>query len=225
MGATTIQGVRVRWADHATVQLQNSIKIYIDPFKDAMEGEYEKADLVIATHPHFDHFDPEAINRLVKEDSTVFAKEGCNIGKIRCEALFMNPGDQKEMHGVTITGVEAYNDHRFRNPGEPFHPPGVGMGVIVDIDGARFYHAGDTDHIDEMEALSEEEIDVALLPIGGTYTMDVEEAIEAAKDIQPSIVIPIHYNMIERTEADPYRFKRELERDTDIHVEVLDPDT
>ncbi|MDY6770847.1 MAG: MBL fold metallo-hydrolase [Candidatus Nanohaloarchaea archaeon] len=224
MGSTTYQGTIITWLDHASVKLRDGQTVCIDPFSDAMPGTVDDADLIICTHSHFDHFDPETINDLVTEGTVTVAHESCDIGQLNCEARLITPGDKEEVGDTVIRAVQAYNDHRFRNPGEPFHPPGQGMGVIVDFEGTRFYHAGDTDYIDEMDRLDVEEIDVAFLPIGGTYTMDVEEAVEAAKAIQPDVVIPIHYNMIDGTEADPQAFKREIERDTAITVQILQPE-
>lgn len=98
------------------------------------------------------------------------------------------------------------------------------MGVIIDLDGTRFYDAGDTDYIDEMDRLDAEDIDMAFFPIGGTYTMDIEEAAEAAETINPHTILPIHYNMVDGTEADPQRFKQQVENSTDTNVQILQPE-
>lgn len=223
MQSTNVKGVNIQWLGHATVRIKGRQIIYIDPFKDVLAGgEFLQGDVIIATHPHFDHYDPGTVNRLAMEQSVLVAKSGCDISDIRCEALLMEPGDTQIVDGIQITAVPAYNDHRFRNPGEPFHPEGFGMGVVIDIGGARIYHAGDTDLIDEMDALGVEDIDVAFLPIGGTYTMDAEEAVRAVQAIQPDIVVPIHYNFIDGTEANPLRFKREVEDVTDAAVRILE---
>jgi len=224
MGSFTVRGIQVTWMDHATVKLMDELVTYIDPFADAIHTATEQADLIVVTHPHPDHFDPDAVNKLAFDDTTVIAKGGCDIGQLDYKAIIMEPGQKQEIYGVDITGVQAYNDHRFRNPGEPFHPQGHGMGIILEIDNTRFYHAGDTDYIGEMDALATENIDVAFLPIGGTYTMDWEEAVEAAKAIQPRIVVPIHYNMIQGTDVDPFEFKRQVEADTNISVRILEPE-
>ena len=216
--------VKVHWANHATVMLEGSSIVYIDPYTRAMAGDYYQADIILVTHPHFDHFDPEAIRRLSMEDTVLLAKEGCDIGDFDFEARLMNPGDDEEVGDVEVRGVEAYNDHRFRNPGEPFHDKGDCMGVVVKMDGKTFYHASDTDLIDEMNNLKSMDLDIAFLPIGGTYTMDVEEAVEAVERIEPEKVVPIHYNMIDGTEADVERFKRMVEQRTESHVAILEPD-
>jgi L-ascorbate metabolism protein UlaG (beta-lactamase superfamily) len=122
---------------------------------------------------------------------------------------------------IEVKGVPAYNVRRFRSPGEPFHPEGFGMGVIVVIGGVKFYYAGDTDYIPVMKDFVSENIDVAFLPIGGTYTMDLDEAAEAAEAIKPKIIVPVHYNHIKGTEADPISFKEKVEKRTKIKVLIL----
>ncbi len=224
MTATFIGDVQVYWINHASIKLDGSKRVYIDPYSETLVKNYDKADIVISTHPHFDHFDPEAIKQLADKDTVLVAKNGCDIGIFDFEARLIDPGEHEKVGDVDIKAIHAYNDKRFRNPGEPFHPRGEGMGVIVEMDGLKFYHASDTDLIDEMKGLKEKEIDVAFLPIGGTYTMDLEEAVEAVKTIKPDKVIPIHYNMIDGTEANPNQFKRRVESETDTDVIVLDPD-
>ena len=106
-------------------------------------------------------------------------------------AIVMNPGDKQVVDDITIEAVHAYNVNKFRSPGVPFHPKGFGIGFIITTEGRRIYFAGDTDFIPEMKTF--ENIDYALLPIGGTYTMDEQEAVEALTAIKPKVVIPMHY--------------------------------
>jgi len=112
--------------------------------------------------------------------------------------------------------VEAYNYKRFRSPGNPFHPRGLGVGYLIRAEGKTVYHAGDTDFIPEMEGL--EGIDLALLPSGGTYTMDNDKAAEAAFAIHPKSVVPMHI-----WDTDPGVLKRKVESESDIRVVALRP--
>ena len=89
------------------------------------------------------------------------------------------------------------------------------------LEGVRFYYAGDTDFIEPMRKLKGEKIDVAFLPIGGTYTMDVDEAVEASREIEPRIVLPLHYNHIKGTEANPFEFKEKVEKVSKAQVLVV----
>lgn len=220
---TQMEGLTVRWIDHSTVQIKDSQgkTIYIDPFSKVLKGTEEQANLIISTHPHFDHFDPGAINQLLKPETEVVAKKGCDLKQLKTtKAREIEIGEELEAQGVKIRAVHAYNEHRFRSPGQPFHPKGLGMGVILEVEGKKLYYAGDTDSIPEMRALKDEGIDVAFLPIGGTYTMDAPEAAEAAQAIRPKVVIPTHYNFLSETRADAEEFKRKLEP-LGIEVRIL----
>lgn len=118
--------------------------------------------------------------------------------------------------GFDIWATPAYNVKRHRPNGEPFHPKELGVGYLLRIEGKKIYHAGDTDLIPEMEKLSTTEIDVALLPSGDTYTMDIKDAAEAALIIKPKVVIPMHL-----WDKDPSPFKTEVESKSSIKVVIL----
>lgn len=213
---TQIDGLKAQWIDHSTVKIKAvgppAKVIYIDPFGQVLKGNEEMADLIISTHDHFDHFDPQAINQLTKDDTEAVLKKGLNKSALKAKYIKeIDIGDTVEAKGAKIRAVHAYNDHRFRAPGQPFHPKGFGMGVILEFEKIKFYYAGDTDFISEMKFLKDEKIDVAFLPIGGTYTMDLPEAVEAAVAISPKIVIPTHYNFLSGTDADPSEFKKRVE--------------
>jgi L-ascorbate metabolism protein UlaG (beta-lactamase superfamily) len=210
-----IEGLKVQWIDHSTVKIKGKQVLYIDPFSQVLKGDEEKADLIISTHDHFDHFDPKAINSLSKEDTEVVCKKGA--GKLKVKTTEINIGEEVEVKGIKVRAVHAYNEHRFRSPGQPFHPKGFGMGVVVEMEGVRFYYAGDTDFIPEMKEL-QGKVDIAFLPIGGTYTMDADEAVKAALAIKPKVVIPTHYNFLPETKANPEEFERKLDG---IEVRIL----
>lgn len=220
---TKRDGLTIKWIGHSTVQIKDSKGkvIYIDPFSKVLKGTEEKADLIVSTHAHFDHFDPCAINQLLKPGTEVVAKKGCNLGSLKAaKTREIEVGEELEAQGIKLRAVHAYNTHRFRSPGEPFHPKGFGMGAILEVEGKKLYYAGDTDSIPEMKALKREAIDLAFLPIGGTYTMDGPEAAEAAKAISPKVAIPTHYNLLAETRADPEGFKQRL-AGTGIEVQIL----
>ncbi|HIC95131.1 TPA: MBL fold metallo-hydrolase [Candidatus Bipolaricaulota bacterium] len=222
---TKLDGLTIKWIGHSTVQIKDTKGrvIYIDPFSKVLKGDEEKADLIVSTHPHFDHFDPGAIERLCKPgtETEVVAKKGCELGRVKAaKGRELDVGQAVEVRGVKIKAVQAYNLRRFRSPGQPFHPKGLGMGVLLELEGKRLYYAGDTDFIPEMEGLKAEGLDLAFLPIGGTYTMDGPEAAEAARAISPKIVVPTHYNLLPETRADPEEFKEKL-AGTGIEVRIL----
>jgi L-ascorbate metabolism protein UlaG (beta-lactamase superfamily) len=126
----------------------------------------------------------------------------------------MDIRDEIDFDGIKIRAIPAYNT------GKSFHPKGGGLGFIIESEGKRIYHAGDTDIIPEMGGI--EGITVALLPVGGTYTMDVKEAVKAARMINPRIAVPMHYGKLVGSEKDALKFKKLVEEKTStVTVEIL----
>jgi L-ascorbate metabolism protein UlaG (beta-lactamase superfamily) len=204
--------VSIKWLDHASFQIKGAGKvIYIDLAEDASASE--KADLVLVTHSHPDHFDPSKIKKIRKDSTIIIAPKDC-VPKIGGSAKSLKLGEETAVSDIKIKAVEAYNYKRFRSPGIPFHPEGFGVGYLITVEGKVIYHAGDTDFIPEMAKLGR--VDVALLPSGGTYTMDNPEAAEAATTIKPKIAIPMH-----RWDTDPKVFKDLVETNSKVKVQLL----
>ncbi len=193
MGSMKYKDVKIELFGHASVMLEwNGLTVYIDPY--VLPENPKKADIVLFTHDHYDHcVDPE---KLLKEDTETISV-ACRFAKRR-----INIGDEIEVKGVKIKAVPAYNIDK------PFHPKGKGAGYIITMGDVSVYHAGDTDAIPEMK---DYRCDVALVPIGGKYTMDVEEAVKAISMIKPKIAVPMHYNTFEGIEASPSTFKEKVE--------------
>jgi len=206
-------GIVVKWLGHASFQIKvNGKNIYIDPY----EGEYkEKADLLLVTHSHYDHCDASKIKKVLKDDTVILCPADC-ASKISGNVRVLEPGEKTQVDDIIVEAVHAYNYKRFRSPGNPFHPKGFGLGYIITVGGKRIYHAGDTDFIPEMKNLKN--ISLALLPSGGTYTMDNPEAAEAALAIKPEIAIPMH-----RWSSSPEAFKKKVEGASNIKVVILEP--
>ena len=201
----------IRWLGHASFLIRAEGKvIYIDPY----EGEYsEKADLTLVTHSHADHCDTSKIEKVRMPETVIVAPENC-VSKIRGTITTLKPGEETTVGNIKVRAVEAYNYKRFRSPGNPYHPKGYGVGYLIIAEGEIIYHAGDTDFIPEMRQLGH--VDVALLPSGGTYTMDNPEAAEAAVAIDPKIVTPMH-----RWDTNPEEFTKKVEANSNIKVIVL----
>ena len=165
--------------------------IFIDPYHlpDSVKG---RADLVLITHAHFDHCSKEDIAKVMKKDSMIIAAPGClDAGEYR-NLQVAEPGFKTDFHGIGIEAVPAYNIAAEK---QSFHPRAkMGVGYIVDVEGMRIYHAGDTDFIPEMSSLKN--IYAALLPVGGKYTMDEDDAIRAVKAIKPKFFVPMHYKRL-----------------------------
>ncbi len=206
----------IHWLGHDSFRLDGSVTIYIDPWK--LPAGPSPAGLILVTHDHYDHFSLPDIEALAGPD-TVVAGPPSVTGRMQSRAtVTLGPGDRAEIAGVDVEAVAAYNIDKFRAPGEPFHPRETGgLGYVVMLDGARYYHAGDTDLVPEMAGVC---CDVALLPVGGTYTMTAEEAAAACEVIQAAAAVPMHYGGIVGGVADAERF-RDL---CSIPVTILTPE-
>ena len=206
-------GFSVKWLGHSSFEIKADGKtIYVDPY----EGEYkDKADLILVSHSHEDHCDTAKIKKIRKEDTVIIAPADC-ASKIAGKVKSLKPGEKALFGDITVEAVEAYNYKRFRSPGKPFHPKGFGVGYLIKIGGKTIYHAGDTDLIPEMKDLRN--IYLALLPSGGTYTMDNPEAAEAALTIKPQYAIPMH-----RWNTNADEVKNGVEAKSKIKVTLLKP--
>lgn len=181
--------------------------VYFDPYAITT---HEGADLILITHEHYDHCSIPDLMKIVKADTIIVAAEECKakLMPIRSkvnEIIYMNPGGKIAIGEFTIEAVPAYNVDKFKSPGQPFHAKQEKKcGYVLIVGGLRLYHAGDTDLIPEMRELVN--IDIALLPVSGTYVMTADEAAEAAKIIRPKISIPMHFGSIVGTAEDVDRF-------------------
>lgn len=207
--------ISIRWLGHASFQIAAEGKvIYIDLEKDSTIGE--KADLILVTHSHLDHCDPAKIQAAQQENTVTIGPEDC-VKKVSGKTKALKAGDETKIDSIQIKAVEAYNYKRFRSPGNPYHPRGFGIGFVIKAGNKTIYHAGDTDFIPEMKQLGD--IDIALLPSGGTYTMDNTEASEAAIAINPRIAVPMH-----RWDTNADEFRAKVEPHSETKVELLKKD-
>jgi L-ascorbate metabolism protein UlaG (beta-lactamase superfamily) len=202
----------LKWLGHASFLLETQgKKIYIDPYV----GDYtEKADAILVSHEHQDHCDLEKL-ALARSPETVIYTSGECAKKIPSgNIITMSPGEKKNFNGIIIQAVEAYNFKRFRSPRVPYHPKGIQIAFVIESEGKRIYHAGDTDYLQSMNELGN--ITLAMLPIMGRAVMDVDEAVEAAIGINPEMVMPMHWR-----ESDPYDFKAKMEKRSNIKVIII----
>jgi len=207
--------IRVHWLGHDSFVLQGSVTVVLDPFK--AKGDY-KADVLLITHEHYDHLSEEDIKRFSGNSTTIVAPRICEqpLRAFKGQKILVGPGSTTQVKGVTVETIPAYNIDKFRSPGKVFHPKEEGrVGYIVTLDGVRFYHAGDSDATPEMKSIS---VDVAFLPVSGTYVMTPEEAAGAAKAMKTKVAVPMHYGGIVGSKADAERFKELVGKSCEVQI-------
>ncbi len=217
-----INGIEIKWLGHSGFVINNSKVIYVDPYN--IKDVSEKADLIFITHSHYDHCSYSDLKKIVKEGTKIIVTPDCQskIAKfsVPINIEIIEPGREIVFNGLKINAVPAYNINK------SFHPKEESwIGYVIKMDDVIIYHAGDTDVIPEMQKLTgfkqpDKEF-IALLPVGGRFTMSAEEAAEAAKIIKPTLAIPMHYGSIIGSEEDAKEFK-ELCEEEDIKVEILE---
>ncbi len=208
------------WIGHASFYIKNKagLNIFIDPFNISEETAKNKADVILITHAHFDHCSKKDIEKIATQDTEIIAAPGC-LSELDYKKLkIIQPNESLSVKGIEIETVPAYNIKKER---VQFHPKSNNwVGYIIDVDGTKIYHAGDTDFIDEMNGLKSKNIEFALLPMGGTYTMDEEEAVEAAKAINAKFIVPMHYkNLLGKVGSE--RIEKELKNKKRVNALIL----
>ncbi|MCD6232211.1 MBL fold metallo-hydrolase [Candidatus Aerophobetes bacterium] len=195
----------IKWLGHASFKVTGEKIIYIDPWN---LKKKEKADIILITHPHYDHLSSKDISKIQVDETIIIIPEK-DKGELKGRVKRIKPGDSLSIDRVTIKAVPAYNINK------TYHPKEKGwVGYIIETGGFSIYHAGDTDFIPEMKKIK---VDIALLPVGGTYTMDAEEAAKACRILNPKIAIPMHYGDVVGSEEDAKKFKEM----SPVKVEIL----
>ncbi|MBI9019365.1 MAG: MBL fold metallo-hydrolase [Phycisphaerae bacterium] len=201
--------IEIKWIGHASFKISACDKVvYIDPWK--VTDSCHDADYILVSHSHHDHYSADDIEKISKDGTSligsadVIAKQG--------NGHAIKPGKALDLNGITVTAVAAYN------PDKDFHPmTNEWVGFVIEIDGKKIYYAGDTGVTSEMKTLID--IDMALVPVGGTYTMNPQEAATAVNTIKPKAALPYHWGDIVGDIADAELFD-ELANCT---VEILNP--
>ncbi len=184
--------VNITLIKHATMAIEyQGYEIHVDavPNYGTDYSKFPKGDLILVTHEHGDHFNPETIELISKPNNLLFMNQRC-FDRMNKGMVLRNGDTRNITKDISLKVVPAYNttpDHL------QFHPKGVGNGYVLNIDGLKIYIAGDTEDIPEMSNLKDEEIDVAFIPVNQPYTMTVEQAIRAAWMIHPKVLIPYHF--------------------------------
>lgn len=226
-----INGIEIKWLGHSGFLIKNSAPqgvspvrgkvIYVDPYN--IVGDCEKADLILITHAHYDHCSVADMGKIIKDGTKVVMPADCQSKltrfNVRIKMDIAEDGRDLIFGSIKISVVPAYNIDK------TFHPKNEGVGYLIRVNDVLIYHAGDTDIIPEMQKLTGHKNKdvkfVALLPVGGRFTMSAEEAAEAAKLIKPDLAIPMHYGSIIGSREDAEEFV-ELCGENKINSEILE---
>jgi len=218
-----IQNIDLEWLGHAAFKIKAKGKvIYIDPYQ--LTEPLEKADIILITHSHYDHCSQADLEKIAKDGTIIVCTPDAQskIARLekKIELKLVEPETEHVFDEIKVKAIEAYN------PNKKFHPKSEGwVGYIIIIDNTVIYHAGDTDLIKEMEKLTgygkKDNFFIALLPVGGTYTMNAEEAAKAASIIKPSLAIPMHYASIIGSKEDAEKFCKLCE-EQGIKAQILE---
>lgn len=196
----------IHWLGHDTFKIVGEKVIYTDPYKIKKK---DVADVILITHEHFDHCSPEDVKKIQGPNTVIIATADC-AKKLSGKIKIVKPGDKIDVEGVEIEAVPAYNTNKH------FHPKASNwVGYIFTVKENRIYIAGDTDYIPEMKNFK---VDIALLPVSGTYVMTAEEAVKAALDIKPKLAIPMHYGSIVGSKDDAKRFAEGLKGKIEVQI-------
>jgi L-ascorbate metabolism protein UlaG (beta-lactamase superfamily) len=201
--------VEITWLKHASFRLASEgCVVYIDPWK--LTTKPHDADVVFISHSHYDHCSPPDVQNVGKDDTTILAPADAAASLAPVKTI--SPGETIQIGELTVETTASYNVSK------AFHPKNQNWcGAVFILAGIRIYYAGDTDRIPEMDDLKD--VDVALLPVGGTYTMNAVEAAQACKTICPRRAIPYHWGEIVGSQADAKAFAEAA----GVEVNVLQP--
>jgi L-ascorbate metabolism protein UlaG (beta-lactamase superfamily) len=197
---------KINWLGHDGFRIDTEKTVYFDPFQIAGGP---RADLILISHDHFDHCSPEDVEK-IQDPQTVIVTEKDSAKKLSGDVRVLKPGESLRVDDINIQAVPSYNTDK------DFHPKANNwLGFIVEIEGITVYHAGDADFIPEMKDM---EVDIALLPVSGTYVMTSSQAVKAAQAIHPKLAIPMHYGAIVGDEQDAFNFKKALEGEVEVLI-------
>ncbi len=203
-GFTWFRQAAYRWQGDGPV-------VYIDPWG---VNDDVPADLIFLTHAHYDHYQPHEIERLSTPSTKLVAPYDI-ARELKGDVTPVTPGESHEVGGVRFTTVPAYNIAEERLD---MHPKVNGwVGYVLELGGSTYYHAGDTDALPELETL---DTDVAMVPIGGTFTMDYQEAAGLVKAMEPQLAVPMHYGFVVCSPSHAQLFRKAAEP---IVVQELTP--
>ena len=201
---------------HSSIKIETENKtIYVDPFK--IKEELCDADIIVITHSHYDHFSEEDILKVKKKETKIvitkdLLEKTLELGFKKENIVVVVPDNLYSALDIEINTIPAYNTNK------KFHPKENNwVGYILNIENNKVYIAGDTDITEENKKV---ECDIALVPVGGTYTMTYEEAVSLVNIINPKLVIPIHYGDIVGNKSDGNKFKELVNKNIKVEIQI-----
>lgn len=206
---------KIELLTHSSIRIKGKNTIYIDPYK--IEEETHDADIILVTHEHHDHFSPEDIAKIQKKGTRLVVpdkmkEKASQIVLEEGKLITIRAGEIRELKNIMVEAIPAYNIQK------SYHPKkNGGLGYIVYVDGLKIYVAGDTDITKENQKVS---CDIAMVPIGGTYTMDAVKAAELVNIIRPQVAIPTHYGSVAGTQEDEKVFQERVDKNIKVEIKM-----
>jgi L-ascorbate metabolism protein UlaG (beta-lactamase superfamily) len=199
----------LHWLGHDSFRLDSGLgAIYFDPYE--IKADKRKAAFILITHDHFDHYSSDDVAKIISPQTVILAPASLFKQFKGANVKILNPGDSYAQDGLSVKALAAYNVDK------DFHPQANRwLGYVMEIDGLSYYHAGDTDLIPEMSGLN---VDIAMLPVSGVYTMTAAEAVEAALIIKPKVAIPMHYGSVVGSDRDASNFAAALKGKVEVKI-------
>lgn len=216
---------RIKFLGHAAFHVEGSgLNALIDPFLSGNDrspfssSDFPDVNYIFVTHGHGDHLG-DAVGIAMRSGATVVAtSEICNSlsrSGVRNHPLQIGGAFRFPFGRVKMT--PAWHGSGISTDGGMVYG-GVAGGFLIEVDGKKIYHAGDTGLTTEMNLLGDEAVDVAMLPIGGNYTMDIDDAVRAVKMIRPKMAVPMHYDTFPLIMASPEEFAKKVSETASVRI-------
>ena len=198
---------------HSSIRLKGDVTIYCDPFN--IKEATHDADIILLTHNHYDHFSPDDIAKVIKTDTVVLVPSSIDeevrkkLGK-KCMVLSGDAGETFDFEYTDVKMVPAYNVNK------QFHPQEAGwVGYLISMDDKLIYIAGDTDINDDIIDIR---CDIAMVPVGGTFTMTAKEAADLVNQIGCEVAIPTHYGSVTGDESCAQVFADAVDKSIEVNI-------
>ena len=180
--------MKIKVFNQAAIKIESTTNIYFDPYQ--IKEEFHDADYIFITHDHYDHYDEESIKNIMKSETMIVVPECLKerVSKLTTNYFLVSPNEKYNLADLSFETTFSYNIDK------PFHPKEKGyVGYKIKLEDKHLYIMGDTDYLEENLHMT---CDICFIPIGGTYTMDVQEAAAYINELKPELAIPIHYGSI-----------------------------